>query len=440
MPAEITTDAKVIPTLVARRLAAGATRRGRVPHARSPSSRARSAIAAQTAAAPDELLLALRGSGQALYVGLAEDAFVVASEPYGLVEETADVPPAWTARRRPTPSARRPRRGQVVCSTPSTPARSRASGAPRSTARRCRCRADELPARRDHHPRHRPRRLPALPAEGDLRGAGVVPQDPAREGRRARRAARRRARSRHAARRPPRPAARRRHPPGRGHRPGHRGDRRPEPGRRARPRSPTTSCAPRPSSPPSSRASSCADDMSDTLVVAISQSGTTTDTNRTVDLARARGATVVVDREPAQQRPRRQVRRRALHVRRARRRDGGAVDQGVLRADRRRRRSWPSPSPTRSTTLDPARACTSCSTPCARCPDAMDRVLGQRDAIAEIAPPARAVAPLLGGRRQRPQPHRRRRGADQALGALLQVDLVRRHRGQEAHRPLAPSR
>ncbi len=35
------------------------------------------------------------------------------------------------------------------------------------------------------------------------------------------------------------------------------------------------------------------DDMSDTLVVATSQSGTTTDTNRTVDLARARGATVI---------------------------------------------------------------------------------------------------------------------------------------------------
>ena len=34
------------------------------------------------------------------------------------------------------------------------------------------------------------------------------------------------------------------------------------------------------------------DDMSDTLVVAISQSGTTTDTNRTVDLARTRGAHV----------------------------------------------------------------------------------------------------------------------------------------------------
>ena len=34
-------------------------------------------------------------------------------------------------------------------------------------------------------------------------------------------------------------------------------------------------------------------DLSDTLVVAVSQSGTTTDTNRTVDLARARGAAVV---------------------------------------------------------------------------------------------------------------------------------------------------
>jgi glucosamine--fructose-6-phosphate aminotransferase (isomerizing) len=34
-------------------------------------------------------------------------------------------------------------------------------------------------------------------------------------------------------------------------------------------------------------------DMSDTLVIAISQSGTTTDTNRTVDLSRDRGATVV---------------------------------------------------------------------------------------------------------------------------------------------------
>ena len=31
--------------------------------------------------------LALRGSGQALYVGLDEDLYVVASEPYGVVED-----------------------------------------------------------------------------------------------------------------------------------------------------------------------------------------------------------------------------------------------------------------------------------------------------------------------------------------------------------------
>ena len=47
------------------------------------------AIGASAVAAPDDLFLALRGSGQALYVGIAEDMFVVASEPYGLVEETA---------------------------------------------------------------------------------------------------------------------------------------------------------------------------------------------------------------------------------------------------------------------------------------------------------------------------------------------------------------
>ena len=81
-------------------------------------------------------------------------------------------------------------------------------------------------------------------------------------------------------------------------------------------------------------------------------------------------------------------------------------------------------------------SCTSCSTRCASLPDAMARVLGQqrRDRGHRAAP--RGVAALLGGGRQRPQPHRRARGADQAVGALLQVDLVRRHRGQEAHRPV----
>ncbi|MEO0495113.1 MAG: SIS domain-containing protein [Actinomycetota bacterium] len=85
----ITTDAKVIPSLTSQRLGEGlesaeafrrtvATFEGSV------------AIGACTAAAPDKLQLALRGSGQALYIGLAEDAYIVASEPYGVVEETAD--------------------------------------------------------------------------------------------------------------------------------------------------------------------------------------------------------------------------------------------------------------------------------------------------------------------------------------------------------------
>jgi glucosamine--fructose-6-phosphate aminotransferase (isomerizing) len=87
VPAEITTDARVIPTLVARRIERAAT----VEDAfRSTVSELAGSmgIAAQAAAAPARLLLSLRGSGQALYVGLVEDSYVVASEPYGLVEET----------------------------------------------------------------------------------------------------------------------------------------------------------------------------------------------------------------------------------------------------------------------------------------------------------------------------------------------------------------
>ncbi|MGZ6951344.1 MAG: SIS domain-containing protein [Acidimicrobiia bacterium] len=84
---EITTDAKVIPTLLARGVDAG----------QAPAAAFRDAVAsfegslaigAHTSAAPGHAFFALRGSGQGLYVGLAEDAFVVASEPYGLVEET----------------------------------------------------------------------------------------------------------------------------------------------------------------------------------------------------------------------------------------------------------------------------------------------------------------------------------------------------------------
>ncbi len=88
LPPEITTDAKVIPTIVSRRLAEGsamddAFRADRGPLRRLGGDRR------VGRGEPDQLYLALCGSGQSLYIGLAEDAFVVASEPYGLVEETA---------------------------------------------------------------------------------------------------------------------------------------------------------------------------------------------------------------------------------------------------------------------------------------------------------------------------------------------------------------
>ena len=82
--AEITTDAKVVPLLCATHLAAG-EQRGEAFRRAVSAFEGSVAVAAAFGDAPDRLYLALRGSGQALYVGLAEDAFVVASEPYGVV-------------------------------------------------------------------------------------------------------------------------------------------------------------------------------------------------------------------------------------------------------------------------------------------------------------------------------------------------------------------
>ena len=87
VPAEMSSDAKVIPTLVSRRLADGSKVEDsfRKTVARFEGSVAIGMTAVDT---PDRQYFALRGSGQSLNIGLAEDAFVVASEPYGLVEET----------------------------------------------------------------------------------------------------------------------------------------------------------------------------------------------------------------------------------------------------------------------------------------------------------------------------------------------------------------
>ena len=85
---EITTDAKIIPALVARGVAAGESSIDVFPGG-SRKLRGVGRVGAHASSDPDRVLLALRGSGQALYVGLAEDCFVAASEPYGLVEETS---------------------------------------------------------------------------------------------------------------------------------------------------------------------------------------------------------------------------------------------------------------------------------------------------------------------------------------------------------------
>ncbi len=83
----ITTDAKVIPAIVSRHAAAGA---GLVESFRRTVTAFEGSVAIGAIAAgdPETMLLALKGSGQGLYVGLADDCYIVASEPYGIVEET----------------------------------------------------------------------------------------------------------------------------------------------------------------------------------------------------------------------------------------------------------------------------------------------------------------------------------------------------------------
>ena len=101
------------------------------------------AIGAASSDRPDQVLLALRGSGQALYVGLADDAFIVASEPYGLVEETQHVP-AHGRRDAGPARARTPAGARCSCSTAPAPARSTASAASPTTAPSCRSTDDDL--------------------------------------------------------------------------------------------------------------------------------------------------------------------------------------------------------------------------------------------------------------------------------------------------------
>ena len=83
----ITTDAKVIPALVDRGRHSGSSTLDAFLNAVTQFEGS-VAIGYCAADEPENMYLALYGSGQGLYVGLAEDRFIIASEPYGTVEET----------------------------------------------------------------------------------------------------------------------------------------------------------------------------------------------------------------------------------------------------------------------------------------------------------------------------------------------------------------
>ena len=138
--------------------------------------------------------------------------------------------------------------------------------------------------------------------------------------------------------------------------------------------------------------------MSDTLAVAVSQSGTTTDTNRTVDLLRGRGAAVlaIVNRRSSDLTDKADG---VLYTS-----DGRDVEMsvastkafyaqvaaGVLLACARSARP-PASAPTS--------AATSCWRRCASLPDAMRTVLAARESIADAAgasPRPSATGPVVG--------------------------------------------
>ena len=190
----------------------------------------------------------------------------------------------------PSPSGSR---GQVFVLDGS--ARRRARRHPPAGLRRRRAAADRRRRRHrpGHHPRHRPRRLAALPAQGDQRGAGQLPQDRARQDRRGRRPAPRFGRLPRACRPTFAPGS--------------------TDGSITRIKVIGQGTAAVAGRSMAAVLDTLADgaldvdpitatelsgfgmrlDMSDTLVIAVSQSGTTTDTNRTVDLVRGRGAAVL---------------------------------------------------------------------------------------------------------------------------------------------------
>ena len=154
----------MIPALVARHAAAGGdlVEAFRRTVAGVRGHRSRSARPAPTR--PDQLLSRCAAAARALYVGLADDLLHRRQRAVRRGRGDRALPPR---RRRDAGGSR-----ESSCSTPTRGRRARRHR-PRSatTAPRCRSTDDDVVDRRGHHPRHRPRRRAALPAEGDQRGA-----------------------------------------------------------------------------------------------------------------------------------------------------------------------------------------------------------------------------------------------------------------------------
>ncbi len=84
---EVTTDTKIIPLRIEKYLLAGENLLGAFRRAVSDFEGSH-AIAMTSNAEPGKIFLALKGSGQSIYIGIAPDRYVFSSELYGLVEET----------------------------------------------------------------------------------------------------------------------------------------------------------------------------------------------------------------------------------------------------------------------------------------------------------------------------------------------------------------
>ncbi len=87
IPAHITTDTKIIPLWVEHYLRRGLSLKDAFCSAVSDFEGSH-AIALQTDKEPYNIYLAQKGSGQAVFIGIAKDCYIAASEVYGIVDQT----------------------------------------------------------------------------------------------------------------------------------------------------------------------------------------------------------------------------------------------------------------------------------------------------------------------------------------------------------------